>query len=102
MFDRCCLGPAASPVRARLWRDWVIIVLLAGISTASISFVWHAGHDADRECAVCKLRTQPFAEPTTHDLVARADCPEAVNGPLAACSPTRPVSTVPPRAPPLT
>ena len=101
MFDSLRPESAASPTRARLWRSWVIVLLLAGISTASISFVWHAGDDADQECAVCKLRTQPFAEPTPHDLIARADCPEAVHGPLPACSPTRPVSTVPPRAPPL-
>jgi len=77
-----------------------MVLLLAGITTVAVPFLCYAEHGVDEDCAVCQLRTQPFAAPTTYDLVARADRLWAVHGPLSTSRPIRCVPVIPPRGPP--
>ena len=90
----------AAPPPASFWRGWVMILVLAGITTIAVPFLCYAEHGVDEDCAVCPLRTQPFAASAIYSLVACADHLEAGYGPLSAIRPTRPVSVVQPRGPP--
>ena len=92
--------PTAAPPPASFWRGWVIVLLFAGITTVAVPFLCYAAPSVDAACAVCPLRTQPFAASATYSLVACADHLEAVYGPLSAIRPTRPVSVVQLRGPP--
>jgi hypothetical protein len=74
-------------------------MLLVAVAT-TVPAVWHVAHDADQDCAVCKLGHEPLA-----DLVddARAAPPETVAGLpdiLARWVVVVAVSPVPARGPP--
>ena len=81
-----------------MWRVWFVIAIV-GANTMAVA--WHAEHDADPSCVVCKLRHQPLE--VAGDLQVRpVDAPEPAT-PLSVTTwvPADPDEQVSNRAPPL-
>ena len=81
-----------------MWRVWFVIAIVGATAMAA---AWHAEHDADPSCVVCKLRHQPLE--VAEDLQVRpVDAPEPAP-PLSFTTwvPADPDEQVPTRAPPL-
>lgn len=86
-----------------MWRVWFVgFVIVAVVGATALSAAWHAEHDADPSCVVCKLRYQPLAEASGDLQVRPVDAPEPAT-PLSVTMwvPADPDAQVPTRAPPL-
>ncbi len=83
------------------WRVWIAALAIALVGVASAATAWHADHAGDQDCAVCKVRHQPAAEPTGDlesgpvDVAERLE-PLPRGGWTASARPSR----LPARAPP--
>ena len=83
------------------WRKSIAVLAIALICAASVSTVWHGWHDADQDCAVCRLRHHAVADLLGVPQVKPADVPERSIQPLAIrwIAADR-IAQVPARAPP--
>ena len=96
MVNRGSVGRSG---RIPLWRVWFVIAV---VGATAVSTAWHAEHDTDPSCVVCKLRHQPLAEVFGDLQVGPVDAAEpAAHAPVTAWIPTDPDAHVPARAPPL-
>jgi len=85
-----------------MWRVCVVGFVIAVVGTTVVSAAWHAEHDADPNCVVCKLRHEPLAELAGALRVGPDDAPEPATCPsLTTWIPADPDAQVPTRAPPL-
>ena len=102
MASRCCLGPTGSRGRVATWRVWFVGFVIAVVGPTAVSAAWHAEHDTDPTCVVCKLRHQPLAEPAGDLQGGPVDAPEpATRASVTTWIPADPDAQVPTRAPPL-
>ncbi len=82
-----------------MWRVWFVIAI---VGATAMTAAWHAEHDADPSCVVCKLRHQPLTELSGDLQVRPVDAPEPATRPsVTAWVPADPDEQVPTRAPPL-
>ena len=81
-----------------MWRVWFVIAI---VGTTAPAAAWHADHDADPSCVVCKLRHQPL-EVAGDPQVRPVDAPEPAT-PLSVTMsvPADPDEQISARAPPL-
>jgi len=100
MSDRRGHSPFCSRWRAGVWRASFVALLVAVLSVTAVSAAWHAGHEAEPDCAVCKLRHQPLADLAGDIQVARLDAPERVVVAGLDELPADTPSAVPARGPP--
>ncbi len=85
-----------------MWRVCVAGFVIAVVSATAVAAAWHAEHDADPNCVVCKLRHEKLAELAGDLQVGPIDAPEpATRAAVAAWVPADPDEQVPTRAPPL-
>ena len=83
-------------------RACVVGCVIAVLATTAVSAAWHAEHDADSSCVVCKLRHEPLAELAGDLQVGPVDAAEpATRASVNAWIPTDPDAEVSTRAPPL-
>ena len=85
-----------------MWRVWLVGFVIAAVSVTAVSTAWHAAHDVDSDCVVCKFENEPLAELAGNPQVSPGDTPE----PASHLSVTALVlahldEQVPARAPPL-
>ncbi len=84
-----------------MWRVWFVAFVIAVVSATVVSAAWHAEHDADPSCAVCKLRHQPLVEVSGDLRVGPGAAPEpATRASVTVWIPADPDAQVPTRAPP--
>ena len=85
-----------------MWRLWLVGFLIAVVGATAVSAAWHAEHDANPNCVVCKLRHEPLAELAGDLQVGPGAAPERAT-PLSVTPwiPADPDAHVPTRAPPL-
>jgi hypothetical protein len=83
------------------WRGWVAAIIFAAFSVTPVSAVWHAGHEADADCAICKLPQQPLADLHAAPQVQRHESGERLSEVLTAPPAIPSTSSTPARAPPL-
>ncbi len=84
-----------------MWRVYVVGFVIAVVGTIAVSAAWHAQHDSDPNCVVCKLGHEPLAEPAGDLQVGPRDAPEPATCPsLTTWVPTEPGTQVSTRAPP--
>ena len=96
MVNRGCVARSA-PVP--LWRVWFVIAV---VGATAVTAAWHAEHDTDPSCVVCKLRHEPLAAVSGDLRVRPVDAPEpATRASVTAWVPANPDEHVPTRAPPL-
>ena len=92
----------AGSVASSTWRVWLIGFVIATVGVTAVSAAWHAGHDADSDCVLCKFENEPLADRTGDHQVGRCYTPEPAT-PL--CSSTLVLTDLeeqaPARAPPL-
>ena len=82
-----------------MWRVWFVIAIVGATPLAA---AWHAEHDADPSCVVCKLRHQPLAEVSGDLQVGPVEAPgPATRASVTAWVPADQDAHVPTRAPPL-
>lgn len=82
-------------------RRWVAAVVVAAVSVTVVSAGWHVGHEAEPDCAVCKLRHQPFDEATSAPQVQRLESRAHLIGTLTDPQQILPRSSTPARGPPV-
>ena len=98
MVNRSC---GAGSVTSPMLRVWLVGFVIAVVGLTAMAAAWHAEHDADPSCVVCKLRHQPLE--VAGDLqVRQVDAPEPTT-PLSVTTwvPADPDAQVSTRAPPL-
>lgn len=100
MYSRCN-GPASSQWRALVWRPLSAAILIAVLGFATVSGVWHVGHEADQDCAVCQLRHQPTADLAVAPTIALPEGTSSVGEFLRTRLVEQGRFAVPARAPPL-
>lgn len=84
-----------------MWRVYVVGSVIAVVGTTVVSAAWHAEHDANPSCVVCKLRHEPLVELAADLQVGPVDAPEPATCPsLTTWIPADPDAQVPARAPP--
>ena len=84
-----------------MWRVWFIGFVIAMVGTTVVSAAWHAEHDSDPSCIVCKVRHEPLAELSGDLQVGAVEAPEAATRAVAATlMPADPDAQVLTRAPP--
>ncbi len=74
---------------------------MAVVSVTAVSATWHAGHEVDPDCAVCKLRHQPLADLADTVRVEQQFVPERIAAASDIWIPADTSSAVPARGPPL-
>ena len=85
-----------------MWRVWLIGLVVGVIGVTAMSAAWHAEHDTDPDCVVCKIRREPLTELSGDLQVGPVDAPEpAAHVAAAMWMPADPDAQVPTRAPPL-
>ena len=85
-----------------MWRVWFVGFVISVVGATAVSAAWHAEHDTDPSCVVCKVRHQPLAKMSGDLQVGSVDAAEpATSAPVTAWIPTDPDAHVPTRAPPL-
>lgn len=102
MFEQCGRRRTGSRLRSVGCRASVAALTVAIASSTAVSAVPHVGHDADQDCAVCKLEQRPLADDLPDD--ARLQRPEAAAAAGVTLTPwvlATETSPVPPRGPPL-
>ena len=102
MSNQCDRRPTSSRHRALVWRAWLATALVVVVGTTAVSALWHAGHETDQDCAVCKLRHQPLADLAGDMRVTRTDTPDPSTEAFLIWIPADTTSPIPARAPPLT
>ena len=55
-------GRVGSSGPVPMWRVWFVGFVIAVVGATAVSAAWHAEHNTDPSCVVCKLRHQPLAE----------------------------------------
>ena len=76
--------------------------VVAVVGATAVSAAWHAEHDADQNCVVCKLRHQPVTDLSGAIHVGPIATPARLIGPSGdQWSPADTDAQVPARAPPL-
>ena len=84
-----------------VWRVYVVGFVMAVVGTTAVAAAWHAEHDADPNCVVCKLRHEPLAELAGALQVGPGDASEPAARPsVTTWIPADPDAQVPTRAPP--
>ena len=89
-------GPAPS------WRVWFVALVVAAVGATAVSVAWHAEHDTDPTCVVCKLRHQPLAALSGNLQDSLVKAPElATRVTVITWIPSHTDAQVPTRGPPL-
>ncbi len=84
-----------------MWRVYVVGFVIAVMGTTVVSAAWHAEHDSDPNCVVCKLRREPLAELAGDLQLGSGDAPQpATRLSVTTWIPADPDAQVPTRAPP--
>ena len=84
-----------------VWRVYVIGFVIAVLGTTVVPAAWHAEHDADPNCVVCKLSHEPLADLAGELQVGPGDAPDPVtHASVTTWIPANPDAQVPTRAPP--
>jgi hypothetical protein len=102
MCEQCGRRHTGSRQRPVLWRARVAALIVAIASFTAVSSVPHVGHDADHDCAVCKLGQGPLADLPDDARLPRPEATAAPGDTLTPWVPATAMSPVPPRGPPLT
>jgi len=84
------------------WRVCVVGFVIVVVGTTAVVAAWHAEHDSDPSCVVCKLRHEPLAELSGDLQVGPVEGLEpATHASATTWMPADPDAQVPTRAPPL-
>ena len=87
--------------RAARWRACVVAFVVAVASATAVVGVWHVDHDADPQCAVCKLGHEPLADLAADTPGAPPETAAGVPSMLARWVLAVTTAPVPARGPPL-
>ena len=83
-------------------RVWFVALAVAVVGASAVAVAWHAEHDADPNCVVCKLRHQPLAALSGNLQVSLVDASELVmRATVITWIPSQTDAQVPTRGPPL-
>lgn len=85
-----------------MFKIWIGALAVTLIVVSAIPTVVHAGHGADQDCAVCKLRNQPLSFLPSEFQVHHTEAPEALaQAPRVTSVLSYHGAQIPARAPPL-
>jgi hypothetical protein len=101
MFEQYGRRRTGSRLRSVGCRAWVAALIVAIASSTAVSAVPHVGHDADQDCAVCKLGQGPLADLPDDARLPRPEAAAAAGDTLTPWVLATATSPVPPRGPPL-